>query len=298
MIDLHIHTKYSDGSFSVIDILKKAEKSNLEVISITDHDCVKAYNELSNLDIKEYYKGRIITGCEFKCVFTKYKLPVEILGYGFNYKEVEQFLEQYSNMKIQKTYLEHIKTIGNQIGLIFNKDISIDDKKTEYASAIFEKEILKNKENIKILNKNGVSIETNFYRDAQSNPKSIFYIDETKDYLTPNIIIDLIHKAGGIAFLAHPYIYKIDNKLKVIEDFINTYDIDGLECYYSLFNEEETNNLLELCKKYNLYISGGTDFHGTNKPDIKLGIGKGKLNISKNNIENWIYTAREENNKC
>lgn len=289
MIDLHIHTTYSDGSFNVIDILKEAEKKNLEVISITDHDCVEAYNELNNLNIRKYYKGKIITGCEFKCVFTKYKLPVEILGYGFNFKEVENFLNNYTDIDIQSKYLEHLKNVGKKIGLIFDENIKIDNKKKEYASAIFEKEILKHEENIKKLKENGIFIETNFYRDAQSNPKSIFYIDETKDYLTPKDIIDLIHKAGGKAFLAHPYIYKIDNRLKVIEEFISTYEIDGLECYYSLFNENETNNLLELCKKYNLYISGGTDFHGTNKPGIELGTGKGKLNISKSNIDKWIY---------
>lgn len=289
MIDLHIHTTYSDGSFNVIDILKEAEKKNLEVISITDHDCVEAYNELNNLNIRKYYKGKIITGCEFKCVFTKYQLPVEILGYEFNFKEVENFLNNYTDIDIQSKYLEHLKNVGEKIGLIFDENIKIDNKKKEYASAIFEKEILKHEENIKKLKENGIFIETNFYRDAQSNPKSIFYIDETKDYLTPKDIIDLIHKAGGKAFLAHPYIYKIDNRLKVIEEFINTYEIDGLECYYSLFDENEINNLLELCKKYNLYISGGTDFHGTNKPGIELGTGKGKLNISKSNIDKWIY---------
>ena len=288
MIDLHIHTTHSDGTYSVLDLLKEAKKKNLEVISITDHDTVEVYNELNNINIQEYYQGKIITGCEFKCVFTEYKIPVEILGYGFDVDKVNKFLKEHSNSKIQSKYLAHLKKVGKEIGLVFNEALDINAEKQEYASAIFEREVLKYEQNIEILNNNGVYINTNFYRDAQSNPKSIFYIDETADYLSPKDIIDLIHSAGGKAFLAHPYIYIIDNVLEAIEDFVKTYNIDGLESYYSLFSDEETNNLLELCRRYNLYISGGTDFHGENKPDIELGIGKGNLNISKDIINNWI----------
>lgn len=288
MIDLHIHTTHSDGTFSVIELLKEAQRKNLDIISITDHDSVEAYNELNNINIQEYYNGRIIIGCEFKCVFTEYKIPVEILGYGFDLNKVECFFKEHSNSKIQCKYLAELKRVGKEIGLIFDESLKINEEKREYASAIFEKEILKYEQNIKVLKDNNIYIDTNFYRDAQSNPKSIFYIDETKDYLSPKDIIDLIHSAGGKAFLAHPCIYKIDNILNVIEDFVKKYEIDGLECYYSLFNNEETENLLEICKRYNLYVSGGTDFHGENKPDIELGIGKGNLNISKDIINNWI----------
>lgn len=288
MIDLHMHTTYSDGSYTVKEILEEAEKRKLDVISITDHDSVDAHNELKTLNVNDYYSGKVITGCEFKCVFSEYKIPIEILGYGFNIQPIKEYLDETTNMNAQEKYLEHLKSIGGNIGLIFNKDISLYRNKNEYASAVFERELSNNSENIKILEKNNVHITTNFYRDAQSNPNSIFYIDETKDYKTPKMIIDLIHKAGGLAFLAHPYIYNIDNKLNVIENFVKTYEIDGLECYYSLFSEEETKNLINLCNKYNLLKSGGSDFHGENKPDIQLGIGRGNLNISKKTIENWI----------
>lgn len=288
MIDLHIHTTYSDGSYSLKEILEEAQNKKLEIISITDHDCVKAYNELNNIDAKKIYKGNIITGCEFKCVFPEYKLPIEILGYGFETSIIEEFLNLHSGVEKQIKYLEFLKKVGKNIGLKFDENISINPIENVYASAIFEKEIKKYKENERILFENNVKIETNFYRDAQSNKNSIFFIDETKDYLEPNIIIDLIHKAGGIAFLAHPYIYHIENILDVIENFINKYNIDGLECYYSLFTQEQTDNLIELSRKNNLYISGGTDFHGTNKPNIQLGNGQGNLNITSEKIGNWI----------
>ena len=71
MIDLHIHTKYSDGADSVIEVLEKSEKLGLKYISITDHDNCKAYKELENIDIKKYYRGTIIPGIEIKCSYKK-----------------------------------------------------------------------------------------------------------------------------------------------------------------------------------------------------------------------------------
>lgn len=90
MIDLHIHTTYSDGTYSVKEILKEAQEKKLEVISITDHDNVKAYKEIGKIDVNNFYSGKIITGCEFKCVLPEYNLPIEILGYEFEVSIVEK----------------------------------------------------------------------------------------------------------------------------------------------------------------------------------------------------------------
>lgn len=260
MIDLHIHTTYSDGTYSVKEILKEAQEKKLEVISITDHDNVKAYKEIGKIDVNNFYSGKIITGCEFKCVLPEYNLPIEILGYEFEVSIVEKFLDSHNNMEKQSKYLEHLKSVGKRIGLTFDENIKVNLERAEYASLIFEREINKYEKNKQILLENGINITTNFYRDAQSNKNSIFYIDEKNDYVQPDEIIDLIHKAGGKSFLAHPYIYRVNNVLEMAQTLINNYNIDGLECYYSLFTQQQTNDLVELCKKNKLYRSGGTDF--------------------------------------
>ena len=72
------------------------------------------------------------------------------------------------------------------------------------------------------------------------------------------------------------------------QTLINNYNIDGLECYYSLFTQQQTNDLVELCKKNKLYRSGGTDFHGDNKPNIQLGNGIGNLNVRIENVQEWL----------
>ena len=287
MIDLHIHSTYSDGSCSVKEILQEAENKKLEYISITDHDCVNAYKELENMNINTYYKGKIIVGCEFKCYLEESCIPIEILGYGFDLNTIKEYFENNDIMGIQKNYLEYLKKQGKKVGLIFDENLKLMDNHS-YASAVFETELLKYSENKEIMKKHHISLEPNFYRAEQCNKNSIFYIDENKDFIDIKGLLEKIHEAKGIAFLAHPYIYPIDNVEEMVEYIVNTYQLDGIECYYSTFTEEQKQTMINCTKKYNLYISGGTDFHGMSKPDIKMGNGRGNLQIPKEVILNWV----------
>lgn len=287
MIDLHIHSNYSDGSNTIKEILEEADKRKLEVISITDHDSIKAYAELEKMDVKQHYSGAIINGCEMKCVYQN--TPVEILGYNVNIekfkrsKNLGDLKEKYLN--VQKKYLEHLKKVGKEIGLKFRQELDVDIEKMQYASDIFQKEILRYPENVEILKNNCIELEPNFYRAQQCNPNSIFYIDETISFPSMEEMIQEIQKAEGLAFLAHPYIYPFKNTIEVVENMVKTHNLDGIECYYSYFDENQTQSLIELCKKYNLYQSGGTDFHGKNRPDTR------------NGNWNWKFKNRKSNHR-
>ena len=101
-------------------------------------------------------------------------------------------------------------------------------------------------------------------------------------------VIDIIHKAGGKAFLAHPFEYKFKDTIEFINDLRKEKELDGIECFHPSANQEQRNILVEYAKNNNLYISGGSDYHGSPKPDIEIGVGRGDLNISKE-ILNWLY---------
>lgn len=102
-------------------------------------------------------------------------------------------------------------------------------------------------------------------------------------------VIDIIHKAGGKAFLAHPFEYKFKDTIGFINDLRKEKELDGIECFHPSANQEQRNILVDYAKSNNLYISGGSDYHGSPKPDIEIGIGRGRgdLSISKE-ILNWL----------
>ena len=100
----------------------------------------------------------------------------------------------------------------------------------------------------------------------------------------------MLHKLerhGGKVFIAHLYLYTLDNHIEYLEYLVKDKIIDGVEVYYSGFNFEQMEKLNKFCNVHKLLMSGGTDCHGTRK-SIKLGIGLGNLNISEDVVKDWI----------
>ena len=291
MIDLHMNTNHSDGTDSVEELLKKAEKKNLEIISITDHDSVGAYFELEeNPELMKLYSGKLIIGTE---LMTYYRgVSIEILGYGIDYKKLR--MQEIDIEKMQQTILSNMKNVAKNLGLKFderNTYVDQSDVSRQYASCVMAAELLKYDENKEILNRIGdkFTIPT-FFRIHQSDKKSPFYFDTSNLLLDINEIISRIHEAGGLAFLAHGYIYPFKNKDEIIEEILSTTNIDGMECIYTEFLEEERKKAYNLCKKYNKFMSGGTDYHAKNKPDIELGTGRNNnIKIEKDFIKDWVH---------
>lgn len=292
MIDLHIHTTYSDGADSLIEVLKKAEKLKLEYISITDHDTCKAYEELAKLEVEKYYTGKIIPGVEIKCAYNK--RLIEVLGYNVDTNIINEYMKEYSKTnsreKLQQKYFNILYERCKEMGLVMsNKENIKFDSKKNWASLTIYNEIKSHEENKNKLPEDLWSTFTIFSKKYCGDTNYKLYIDKSEDYLSVKEAIDLIKKAGGLVFLPHVFIYKwAKDKIQLLNDIINTYDIDGIECMHSEFSEEEINYLLDFTKKNNYYISGGSDYHGVNKPGIEMAVGKGNLKITSELIKNWI----------
>ncbi len=293
MIDLHIHSNHSDGTDSVKELLKNSEKKKLEIISITDHDSVGSYFELEeNPELMNLYSGKLIIGTE---LMTYYKgVSIEVLGYGIDYKKIK--MQDINIEKMQQNILERMKIVAKKLGLKFDEKNTYVDKNDvmrQYASVVMATQLLKYNENEEILNRIGKFTISTFFRVHQSNEKSPFYVDVSSILLDINQIISRIHEAGGLAFLAHGYIYPFKNKDDVIEEILSTTDIDGMECVHTEFSKEEMKKAYNLCKKYNKYMSGGTDYHAKNKPDIELGTGRNNnIEIEKEFIKDWMDKVR------
>ncbi len=292
MIDLHIHTTYSDGTKNVVEILKQAEELKLDCISITDHDKCSAYEQLKNMEINKYYSGRIINGIEIKCAYKG--STIEVLGYCYEYNKMKMWVNQFYADKDRKTietkYFNKLYDVCEKLNLTMTEREEINwNPENDWGGKTIYDEIKKHPENESKLPYDlwNEGVRT-FSKKYYGNKDTIWYIDKSQDYPTVNEAIDAIKSSGGLVFLPHIYIYKwMDDIQKELEELVENYKIDGIECYHSEFSEEQIKKLNEFCNKRNLFKSGGSDYHGDNKPHIKLAVGKGNLRIPTDIMKAW-----------
>ena len=299
MIDMHTHSNCSDGSDDYVTILKKAEELGLKYMSITDHDNCRVYEQMANDDIKKYYSGKLIPGVEMQAYILGFS--IELLGYFVDYKVInEEVKKLYKPFEeINKAELERLYSKCKEVGMIFDDDIltKYKDSGYYYATEYLHQEMRKN-----IYNKQFVPDEESWERESiffkrhTSNVNSKFYIDESD--LVPSVqnVINVIRKAGGYVFIPHIYQYE-ENADRILDELIKNYDIDGIECYYSTFTGEQIEYLKKYCEEHKKYMSGGSDYHGTNRPYISLGVGKGNLNVDESVILPWVEKIARKSKK-
>lgn len=289
MVDLHMHTVYSDGDKTIEEILKLCEDKKLEYISITDHNIAKQYEDeaFKNNNI---FSGKIIKGAELNAVFQDKN--IEILGYNIDSSIINEWCEQYyseENLKKQQEICaKRLLDICDKKGLIYDESkIEKNIKVTDFIEIYIYNELMKHEKNYEILREFTESISV-FFRKGLANPKSSFFVNRIEFRPKYKEVIDIIHKSGGKAFLAHPFEYKFNDTIGFINELRKESELDGIECFHPSADENKTDILVEYARKNNLYISGGSDYHGRKKPDIEVGIGRGNLNISKEIIEEWV----------
>ena len=290
LIDLHSHTIYSDGSYTLKEILTEAEESNIKTLSITDHDSVKAYFELDKIRVTDYYSGKIITGGEFNCTFNNVR--IELLGYNFDKNNVNKWLsEYYSEKNVTKYRLQELNELielCQKNNIILSTEIKYNSKEIMPIDAIYY-EIRKNANNKKLFEESVWNSRTLFYRECTTNENFILYNNNISNIPLAKEISDLIRENGGKVFLAHPFVYSLNNYIEFLDEIRTSNVIDGLECYHSNFNEKQIDILINYCLKNNLYISGGSDCHGTKYPEIKLGTGyNNSILVDKKYISKWL----------
>jgi predicted metal-dependent phosphoesterase TrpH len=286
MIDLHIHTTSSDGSDEPENILIKAQQSGLKYISITDHDSIGAYKKLRDLNMNNYFQGNVIPGCEFSVVHNG--KPIEVLAYGIDLDVIskagivsdEKFLER------ENTYLKKLLEVCRNLNIKYSDNLSITGK--YFATQMLHADFRKYPENEKYFTKEIWESLNAFYRTCVNNEASPFFLDQMKSYPTVQEISNLIKKAGGKAFLAHLYGYFVDDHEEFLNSIVSLNSLDGIECYHSLHTIDKTKHLLNYCSNHNLYASGGSDYHGKLKPNVKIGESISDIKIPYEILEPWL----------
>ncbi len=287
MIDLHLHTTSSDGSEEPKEILNKAQQLGLKYISITDHDSIGAYEKLAEINVADYFKGKLIPGCEFSVVH-KGK-PIEVLGYGMDLETIKStgILSDEKFFERENGYIERMKEVCRNLNIKYTDDLSIKSDKY-FAAQRMHADLRKYPENEKHFPKEVWESLNVFYRNCVNNEGSPFFLNQTKDYPTVQEIATLIKKAGGKAFLAHLYGYIVEDHEEFLNSIIYLNALDGIECYHSLHDMDKTNHLLNYCRDHKIFASGGSDYHGKLKPTVNMGESIQGVKIPYEILKPWL----------
>ena len=270
--DLHLHSNNSDGSATVKELVDTVTKSGIKIFALTDHDTVNGIREAEKC-VPEGTK--FIKGVELTCRIDN--INCHILGYGINpeTKELTELVELGKKLRRQKleTRIKYLKDV-------WNIELTKDELDWLYSRKSVVKTHIAN-----ILVNRGLS-DNNV--DAMKK-----YLDGCKTGNTKfdgRIAIETIKKSGGIPIWAHPLggegeeHLTQDEFLPQLKTMIEC-GIDGMECYYSRYSTKEAEFLVKIAQQNNLLISGGSDWHGSNKT----------VQIGRLNIDNIIIESNKIN---
>lgn len=289
MVDLHTHTIYSDGTWSIEELLTNAEKNNVTTLAITDHNTAISHIKMQNMNVKDYFSGRVVTGVELNCAFEGVR--IELLGYDFDQNKLQSWLDEtYAEEEEIEDYKQEFYEF---IDLCKKHNIRISsdlkyDKNKKYPVSILYNDITKYEENKKFFTDFEWSSSDAFFRSATCNHNFILYRDYSKQYPTAKLVSDKVRECGGKVFIAHLYLYPLPDYKQFLDDLVSNNIIDGIEVYYSGFDSKQIETLEKYCKENNLLMSAGTDCHGNRKPERKIGIGYNNMNVPESVVSNWL----------
>ena len=260
MFDFHLHTTKSDGVLSVEEMLDTLHLSSIQPFSITDHNHALAY------ECFDYNNYPCIPGTE---IATSYKGEIiEILGYGINPQVINAWYRDFysrDNLEhIEITLFKRIQECAKKQNYLFDESLQLECFEKGSSKKIMYQELSKN--NLEFAK--SYPTYKIFFRKGLSNPDSPFFIHEADTYLSFDETINLIHCAGGKAFVAHIFEYDAFRKNGYIEEVKDR--LDGIECFHPSIPMRESVKLFKYCEDNHLYVSGGSDFH---KPERHIPFG-------------------------
>lgn len=275
-IDLHVHSNASDGTLTPTEVVSLAASLSLSAIALTDHDTVAGVAEAQAAALAKSDASnplRIIPGAEISAAYNG--RDIHILGLFLDTKN--NALIKTLHEAVAKREERNEKMAANLRGA--GIDITVDKLKAAEGEAVLTRAHF-----AKYMTEHGFTKSNKDAFDRFLNDSSPYYV--ARDYLSPEATIDLIHEAGGLAVLAHPLLYKYNlDQLDVLISLLAGFGLDGIEAIYSLNTGFDEGIIRRYANRYNLALTGGSDFHGMNKPDISLGSGKGNLKIPESLLE-------------
>ena len=265
-IDLHTHSKCSDGTYSVKELMDYAHEKNLAAIALTDHDTVDGLDEASSYVKENYPDMEFVPGIEFSTVEEGKDVHIVGLYIDHHNEEFKKKLGQFIDSRTVRNK-KMCRKLSEEAGI----PISYEELTGSFPGAV-----LTRAHYAKFMVDRGYAKSRNEVFDKYIGDNCPYYVEREK--ISPEEAISYVLEAGGVPVLAHPILYHLsDRKLDALVARLKNAGLKGIEAIYSTYSPSEERQIKELAAKYDLLISGGSDFHGANKPKIDLGIGMGKL---------------------
>jgi len=269
-IDLHVHSNASDGTLSPSQVVSLAIEQKLSAIALTDHDTLRGVKEAKLAAVKAAVNGfylKVISGVEISVAYKGKDIHILGLLLDENNTRLNDILEKAVQERNERN--EKMAVNLRKAGL----DITIEDLKKDAGDAVITRAHF-----AKYITEHGYTKNKEEAFKLYLSPKGPYYVP--RNYLEPEFAISLIHEAGGIAVLAHPLLYHYTfEEVHALVKYLVDLGLDGMEVIYSMNEKDDEENLRKLATQYGLLITGGSDYHGSNKPQIQIGKGRGNLAI-------------------
>ena len=271
LIDLHVHSTESDGTLTPPEVMQAAKDAGLAAVALTDHDTAsgiqKAKPAAAELGVE------LVPGIELS---TEYTLPATKEGKEIHIVGLYIHPEDPAHTKMTAEFRACRENRNEKIVEALQRegfDITMEALIAENPDSVITRANI-----ARFLFHHGYIKSISEAFEKYIGDECPCYVERFK--VTPMEAVALIKQAGGVAVLAHPMLYHMDaDSLQRMIDDLKEPGLDGIEALYSTYTADEEAFVLRLAEKNRLLISGGSDFHGTTKPSIRLGSGKGNLRI-------------------
>lgn len=263
LLDMHIHTQYTDGKFTVPELLKLAQQRGVDVLSFTDHDVLYANYEVRSMKDQGGFSGKFINGCEIAVSYKGKKY--EVLAYDFDLDELAKFdaLTTEFQVELECQRLAKLLELGKNLGFSVTPNLEFNPNFRTAHKCFFD-DLAKYPENTELYHKYGIDKADNLYRDHMIRPGSLFHCYDIVSETPPiEYVCKKIHDAGGLAIFAHAFtVYGEKEPKQLVQNLHAENILDGFECIHKKFQVDESIWLYRYCLENNLIPTGGTDLHG------------------------------------
>lgn len=250
--DLHLHTNFSDGTYSPEELVAQAARNNLAAIALTDHDtvegCERAAIACKAVEI-EFIPGAELTA-------EQNENEIHILGYFLDTHNEKLLAEIAKFQAVRQQRIHEMVARLNELKVALRVEdvIALANCRSPGRPHV-----------ARALVKAGfcTSLDEAFERFLKKHRPA--FVPKAK--ISSQVAIELIHQAGGLAVMAHPGLNRTD---EVIPDLVEA-GLDGIECFHTKHSTATSEHYLEIADKYNLLVTGGSDCHGMSKGKPLIG---------------------------